>query len=164
MKDCVIIVASTLEKSELGNSKIEQKSSKVFCINQIQKQLGELNEALDIIAPTLESLIKAAHITNTTNELSEFFDNLDLVIVKLKELVCYEDQNQYMEGSPTKDLESILDSKDLTIKDFIDRCCNSIISDLNDCNNLDEAYKIQDRYSCIWTYEDKLSDDNKNFL
>lgn len=82
------------------------------------------NKKNDTIEFNLNKVHELANTINNTCEFNEFVHSFEELQRKLKFLSLYEDENVFLESTPTEDLKRIMDYKVLTEKEFIDRYIN----------------------------------------
>ena len=88
--------------------------------DNIQCELKSI-ENLTTIQYELENIKKLATIINTTCDFNEFVHSFNELENKLENLSIFENDNIYVNSTPSKDLDRIINNKSITEKEFIDR-------------------------------------------
>lgn len=88
-------------------------------------------EAEFYVAGMLKIANDCANLVNTTKNTDVFFTRYNLLIDKLKNMAKLEHFKCFNDTLPSKNLANILDKKDLTINDFIDRFYNDTLEQIN---------------------------------
>lgn len=98
-----------------------------------------------------------ANLINTTKNPDVFFMRYYLLIDKLENLSKIEIFNCFRGSLPSKNLQEILDKKELTINDFIDRYYNDTITKINTLKT-DKAKnkRVEDFYKELAKYNDYM--------
>lgn len=103
---------------------------------------------------------ESANITNTTKVPKVFFERYDLMIQRMELLVKTETFLSY-KNKPSDNLKEILEKKEITINDFIDRYYKEIrnkiesLKTVNSKNNYIEKFKNE-----LEIYIDKMNENN----
>ena len=98
-----------------------------------------------------------AHLINTTKNPSVFFERYNLLIFKLQNLIKLECFNCFEDKLPSQDLEEILNKREDTINDFIDRYYQCTLDKINTLKTTKaKDKKIEDFYKELSKYDDDM--------
>lgn len=146
----------------LLNKKKNNKTTNSACV--LLESVRE-STAIDLSSAELllNSVRLSADIVNNTVDPIEFILNLKKTINELHELSEYEDRVSFKGRLPSENLKTITQNINKTHKLFIDRCYDSIQSDLISCGGDDEAEKAKSKFYLIGSFTDEMSKDNKDY-
>ncbi len=100
-------------------------------------------------------------LINTTKNPSVFFERYNLLILKLENLAKLECFNLFNGTLPSQNLEDILNKKENTINDFIDRYYQHTLDKINSLKTTKaKDKKVEDFYKELSKYNDNMLSNN----
>lgn len=98
-----------------------------------------------------------ANLVNTTKNPDVFFMRYNLLIDKLENMSKLESFNCFKDVQPSQNLATILNKKELTINDFIDRFYDDTLFQINNLKT-DKAKekRIENFYQKLLKYNDEM--------
>lgn len=118
-------------------------------------------ELLIIADGSLKIARESANLVNTTKTPSVFFERFDLLVEKLELLSEFENKIKLKGKLPSENLKEILENKELTINEFIDRYYNELIIKLNSLKTeKSKLNNIENFKKNLEIYNDKMSEKN----
>ena len=118
-------------------------------------------ELLVITDGNLKIARESANLVNTTKTPSVFFERFDLLVEKLELLSEFENKIKLKGKLPSENLKEILENKELTINEFIDRYYNELIIKLNSLKTeKSKLNNIENFKKNLEIYNDKMSEKN----
>ena len=118
-------------------------------------------EAEFYVAGMLKIANDCANLVNTTKNPDVFFTRYNLLINKLENMAKLEPFKCFKGTPPSKNLANILDKKELTINDFIDRFYNDTLFQINKLKTEKAKEKrIENFYNELSKYNDYILPNN----
>lgn len=114
-------------------------------------------EALFYISGMYKIAKDCANLVNTTKNPDVFFMRYNLLIDKLENMSKLESFNCFKDVQPSQNLATILNKKELTINDFIDRFYDDTLFQINNLKT-DKAKekRIENFYQKLLKYNDEM--------
>lgn len=133
---------------------ITQDGNKYFDVSNKKEAEFYANGMLKIVHD-------CANIINTTKNPSVFFERYNLLILKLENLAKLECFNLFNGTLPSQNLEDILNKKENTINDFIDRYYQHTLDKINSLKTTKaKDKKVEDFYKELSKYNDNMLSNN----
>lgn len=114
-------------------------------------------EALFYISGMYKIATDCANLVNTTKNPDVFFMRYNLLIDKLENMSKLESFNCFKDVQPSQNLATILNKKELTINDFIDRFYDDTLFQINNLKtNKAKEKRIENFYQKLLKYNDEM--------
>ena len=118
-------------------------------------------EALFYISGMYKIATDCANLVNTTKNPDVFFMRYNLLIDKLENMSKLESFNCFKDVQPSQNLATILNKKELTINDFIDRFYDDTQFQINNLKtNKAKEKRIENFYQKLLKYNNEMLPEN----
>lgn len=119
------------------------------------------NEAYFYSSNMLRIVSDSANLVNTTKNPKVFFERYNLLINKLENLSKLEKFNCFAGKSPSSNLKEILNKREITINDFLNRYCEDTLNKIHSLKTVSSKRKKVDIFfNSIKKYEKFMTDNN----
>lgn len=119
------------------------------------------NEAYFYSANMLRIASDCANLVNTTKNPRVFFERYNLLINKLENLSKLEKFNCFTGKSPSDNLREVLDKREFTINDFLNRYCEDVLNKIVNLKTISgKKKKVDNFFSSLKQYESYMTDNN----
>lgn len=133
----------------------------IIDIDGVSVAVHNRKEAEFYVAGMLKIANDCANLVNTTKNPDVFFMRYNLLINKLENMAKLEPFKCFNGTSPSQNLANILNKKELTINDFIDRFYNDTLAQINKFKTEKAKEKrIENFYTNLSKYNDYMLPEN----